>query len=370
MVLVQAFLSIDWTRCSIEIALDGSTRIVRRRPEQKDGINIWLASSQVNAAHNVAHEIVAACRTALSKVTGRLPEALSHALREQWVPDKDKRLQEALSAPTPPIVASEAPPAVTLPMEADTSTAAAASAAPSPAPYDSSGGSMYQVPVPPKSSLPAFDTTAFDGSQRPVPPTSWVPPAVTPWSTWSMQTRQPPPIPSPRFQAAEIPAAPPLPQPPLTEESLAVGEFAVNGGGESTRVIIWDSPGATDNSPVVAYFPGSNGWKQPNQPDTWVPPVPCRMVLFDLGGKGRFQTRAADSFKRLLPEMALAGLRILRQWADSAHRKVILMGWSRGASWALRVAVLEAELLDAVWAFAAYPTTYGWDVQDLPLTMS
>ena len=94
------------------------------------------------------------------------------------------------------------------------------------------------------------------------------------------------------------------------------------------------------------------------------------MVLFDLGDKGRFQGRNADGFKRLLPEVALAGLRILRQWADSAHRKVILMGWSRGASWALRVAVLEAKLLDGIWAFAAYPTTYGWDVQDPPLVIA
>ena len=123
----------------------------------------------------------------------------------------------------------------------------------------------------------------------------------------------------------------------------------------------------TDNSPVVAYLPGSNGWAHNNQPDTWVPPVPCRMVVFDLGGRGRFQGKSADSFERLLPEVALAGLRTLRQWADSAHRKVILMGWSRGASWALRVAVLEAKLLDGIWAFAAYPTAYGWDTQDPPL---
>ena len=149
-----------------------------------------------------------------------------------------------------------------------------------------------------------------------------------------------------------------------------MGEFAVYGGGESCRVIIWDSPRATDNSPVVAYLPGSNGWQHPNQPGTWVPPVPCRMVLFALGGRGRFQGKSADSFKRLLPEVALAGLRILRQWADSAHRKVILMGWSRGASWALRVAVLEAKLLDGIWAFAAYPTTYGWDSQDPPLVIA
>ena len=90
-----------------------------RRPDQQDDINIWLESSQVNAARNVTHEFVATCRTALNNVTSRLPEALSRALQEQGVPDKDKRLQEA----------SEAPPAVTLPMEADTSTAAAASAA-------------------------------------------------------------------------------------------------------------------------------------------------------------------------------------------------------------------------------------------------
>ena len=128
MVLTQAFLSIDWTRYSIEIALDGSTRIVRRRPEQRDDINIWLESSPVNTARNVTHEFVATCRTALSKVTGRLPEALSDALREQWVPDKDKRLQQALSSPAL-LVASEVPPALTLPMPADTSTAAAASAA-------------------------------------------------------------------------------------------------------------------------------------------------------------------------------------------------------------------------------------------------
>ena len=68
--------------------------------------------------------------------------------------------------------------------------------------------------------------------------------------------------------------------------------------------------------------------------------------------------------------MALAGLRILRQWADSAHRKVILMGWSRGASWALRVAVLEAKLLDGIWAFAAYPTAKGWDSQVPPLVIT
>ena len=97
MVLAQAFLSIDWTRCSIEIALDGSTRIVRRRPEQQDDINIWLASSQCNAARNVTHDFVATCRTALKKVTGRLPEALSHALQEQI--HKDEQLKRALSAP-------------------------------------------------------------------------------------------------------------------------------------------------------------------------------------------------------------------------------------------------------------------------------
>ena len=216
------------------------------------------------------------------------------------------------------------------------------------------------------------------GTYVTVPPSGWVQPAqrtlITPWST---QMQQPPPLPAPTVtalqegsRAAEIPAAPPLQQPPLTEESLAVGEFAVYGGGESCRVIIWDSPRATDNSPVVAYFPGSNGWQHSNQPATWVPPVPCRMVLFDLGGKGRFQGRSSDSFKRLLPEVALAGLRILRQWADSAHRKVILMGWSRGASWALRVAVLEAKLLDGIWAFAAYPIAYSWGTQDPPLVIA
>ena len=141
MVLAQAFLSIDWACCSIEIALDGSTRIVRRRPEQRDDINIWLQSSQVNAADNVTHEFVATCRTALNNVTSRLPEALSRALKGQEVPDKDKRLQEALSSPTPPIVASEAPPAATLPMEADTSTAAAASAACQAATIPPSAGS-------------------------------------------------------------------------------------------------------------------------------------------------------------------------------------------------------------------------------------
>ena len=231
---------------------------------------------------------------------------------------------------------------------------------------------MYQVPVPPTFSLPAFDA-----SQRPVPPSGWVQPAqgtlITPGG---IQTQQPPrafcslPGGCPGCWAAEVPAAPPLQQPPLTEESLAVGQFVVYGGGESGRVIIMDSQHATDNSPVVAYLPGSNGWKHPNQPGTWVPPVPCRMALFDLGGKGRFQGKSADSFKRLLPEVALAGLRILRQWADSAHRKVILMGWSRGASWALRVAVLEAKLLDGIWAFVAYPTMKGWGVQDPPLVIA
>ena len=162
MVLAQAFLSIDWTRCSIEIALDGSTRIVRRRPEQQDDINIWLESSQCNAARNVTHEFVATCRTALNNVTSRLPEALSRALQEQGVPDKDKRLQEALSAPTPPIVASEAPPAVTLPMEADTSTAAAASAACQATTIPPSAGSRealiandeHSTPKPPHADTP------------------------------------------------------------------------------------------------------------------------------------------------------------------------------------------------------------------------
>ena len=151
---------------------------------------------------------------------------------------------------------------------------------------------------------------------------------------------------------------------PLTEENLAEGQFTVYGGGESCRVIIRDSPHAADNSPVVTYFPGAHGWDHPNQPATWVPPVPCRMVVFDLGGKSIFQGKNSDGFKRKLGEVALAGLRILRQWADSAHRKVILMGWSRGGSWALRVAVLEAGLLDGIWAFAGYPTNYSWDTQD------
>ena len=208
----------------------------------------------------------------------------------------------------------------------------------------------------------------------PPSPSGWVQPAITPWS---IHMPQPPQLPAPTVTAlqagswaAAIPAAPPLQQPPLTAESLAVGQFAVYGEVESCRVIIRDSPDATDNSLVVAYLPGSHGWLHRNQPDTWVPPVPCRMVLFDLGGKGKSQGKSSDSFKRLLPEVALAGLRILRQWADSAHRKVILMGWSRGASWALRVAVLEAKLLDGIWAFAAYPTTYGWDSQDPPLVIA
>ena len=90
MVLAQAFLSIDWTRCLIDIALDGSTRIVRRRPEHLSDINIWLEISQNNSAHNVTHEFVATCRTALNQVTDQLPEALSRALQAQ-----------RLSAPTP-----------------------------------------------------------------------------------------------------------------------------------------------------------------------------------------------------------------------------------------------------------------------------
>ena len=94
------------------------------------------------------------------------------------------------------------------------------------------------------------------------------------------------------------------------------------------------------------------------------------MVVFDIGGKSQDQAKNSSVFKRKLGEVALAGLRILRQWADSAHRKVILMGWSRGASWALRVAVLEAKLLDGIWAFAAYPTTYNWDSQDPPLVIA
>ena len=155
---------------------------------------------------------------------------------------------------------------------------------------------MYQVPP-----VPAAGPPTFDASQRPVPPSGWVQPAqgtlITPWS---IQTQQPPPLPAPTVTAlqegswaAEIPA-PPLQQPPLTEESLAVGEFAVDGGGESCRVIIWDSPRATDNSPVVAYLPGSNGWQHPNQPGTWVPPVPCRMVVFELGGKSKSQGKNSN----------------------------------------------------------------------------
>ena len=70
-----------------------------------------------------------------------------------------------------------------------------------------------------------------------------------------------------------------------------MGEFAVYGGGESGRVIIWDSQHATDNSPVVAYLPGSHGWEHPNQPVTWEPPVPCRMVVFDIGGKSKGQSK-------------------------------------------------------------------------------
>ena len=60
----------------------------------------------------------------------------------------------------------------------------------------------------------------------------------------------------------------------------------------------------------------------------------------------------------------------LRQWAVSAHRMVILMGWSRGAAWALRVAVLEAKLLDGTWAFAAYQAQYHWDTQGPPLVIA
>ena len=272
MVLAQAFLSIDWTRCSIEIALDGSTRIVRRRPEQQDDINIWLESSQCNAAHNVTHEFVATCRTALNNVTSRLPEALSRALQEQGVPDKDKRLKRPLSAPTTPSAATRppprplpeqgplpeqrpspaaplrfAPPPPLKPPPSPAPTASpvvAASAAPSPAPptyqvpvpppplqlpastpalpYLSSGGSMHQVPVP------------FDASQRPVPPSRRVQPAQgTLMTPWSSHMPQPPPLPAPTVTASpegSPPPAPPLQQPPLTEESLAVGEFAVYGG--------------------------------------------------------------------------------------------------------------------------------------------
>ena len=46
------------------------------------------------------------------------------------------------------------------------------------------------------------------------------------------------------------------------------------------------------------------------------------------------------------------------------------MGWSRGVSWALRVAVLEAKLLDGIWAFVAYPIAYSWDTQDPPLVIA
>ena len=61
MVLAQAFLSIDWTRCSIEIALDGSTRIVRRRPEQHDDINIWWASAEETGPDAAEKDEAVAC---------------------------------------------------------------------------------------------------------------------------------------------------------------------------------------------------------------------------------------------------------------------------------------------------------------------
>ena len=351
MVLARAFLAIDWTHCSIEIALDGSTRVVRRRPEQRDDINIWLESGQVNAAANVTHDFVATCRTALSNVTSQLPQALSDALQGQCVPtarelqeadhdhdyddDHDhpptaRELQQRPSPAAPPPPPLEPPPPLALqpPPPAPTPTASpvvAVSAAASPP-------------------LPKFVTVSAAAS-----------PAL------------------PEFGAAPTPA-PALPLPPLTKENLAEGAFAIYGGGESCRVIIWDSPQATDNSPVVAYFPGSDGWhsrSQPgdSQPGDWDPPVPCRSFLFDIGGKGLGQGKGASSFKRKLPEVALVGLHILRQWADSARRKVVLFGWSRGASWALRVAVLEAKLLDGIWAFAAYPTAYDPYVQDPPLVI-
>ena len=91
------------------------------------------------------------------------------------------------------------------------------------------------------------------------------------------------------------------------------------------------------------------------------------MVVFEIGGKSASQGKSASAFRRRLPEVVCEGLRIIRRWADSAGRKIFLMGWSRGASWAFRIAVTEAALVDGVWACAAYPTTKGVDVQEPPL---
>ena len=86
------------------------------------------------------------------------------------------------------------------------------------------------------------------------------------------------------------------------------------------------------------------------------------MVAFYIGGKSASQGQNSSGFRRLLPEVVVEGLRIIRRWADSARRKIFLMGWSRGASWAFRIAAL----VDGVWAFAADPTAYGADVQEPP----
>ncbi len=52
----------------------------------------------------------------------------------------------------------------------------------------------------------------------------------------------------------------------------------------------------------------------------------------------------------------MEALTITRDWADSARKRVFLMGWSRGGAWALQIASTQSCLMDGVWCFAGYPS--------------
>ena len=119
-----------------------------------------------------------------------------------------------------------------------------------------------------------------------------------------------------------------------------------------------------EDSPVLILLPGGGKAITSLTSCFGKAPVPAWYIACAAGNRGNIGKRA-PAFTRRLPQVVIHLLELLQAWvgdgvaasATSARRKRFLLGFSRGASWGVKILHDHARLIDGAVLLAPYPET-------------
>ena len=363
--LIGAFLSFDWAANAVMIKADGSTSFVKKSSIKKtdnQDVVVFLEVQNSNCAFNVDMANVEVCRSRLRSVSpGALADLLAEAIASQDIPRRVEKIEtcqqkyalanSAVSLPSAgvsadfavehvwrSVVASAGPPLATdplVPWSAVSSGASFAAASPTQPLGGSSGALLGATSA---VSLPSATVSGAFGVEH--PRRSVAASAAPPMTTDPL-------VPCSAVSSGASCAV-------ASPTQLVAGDSYFTADGETMRVTITEAEGASLSSPVLCLLPGSGGFYLPAP--VGLAPIPCWYVVPHIHGKSRSQSKRSNSAARPLPDVVLALLRQIRQLTLTS-RKVILAGFSRGASWIVELAQDHADLFDAGLMLAPYPRT-------------